>query len=291
MRAVYWSLALATVVLTVASALDAQELRTVSFGDRDRPYVELFTDANLKSLLAQNTGGNPQTAAGSLGLTYRTESVIAHLMVNAIGQADPVRRNFGASLLAPASGPSLSAGLADLAIRVGSAGPVCQAVAVHTYGSLSSAKWRTTPSGGAETEYGAVVGGAAGTLRCVMFSGALTGADGGSAGEGENHVAAFLEAGPSFRTVGGEIANADNDVIRQALLSTTEKGHWGVEATFGLEFNGVKAALTYYAFSNDVPGMNDGQVVAGFSVQTALFRGFLNRPRQEPEFLPPRRRR
>jgi hypothetical protein len=291
MCAVYRRIAFAAVALIAASTLDAQELRTVSFSDRDRPSVELFADANLKSLLAQNTGGNPQTAAGSLGLTYRTESVIAHLMVNAIGQADPVRRNFGATLLIPASGPSLSAGLADLAIRIGSAGSVCQAVAIHAYGSLGSAKWRTTPAGGAETEYGVVVGGAGGTLRCVMFSGALTGEGGGSSGEGENHVAAFLEVGPSFRTVGGEIANADNDAVRQSLLGTTEKGHWGVEATFGLEFNGVKAALTYYGFSNDVPGMNDGQVVAGFSVQTALFRGLLNRPRREPEYLPPRRRR
>jgi hypothetical protein len=74
-----------------------------------------------------------------------------------------------------------------------------------------------------------------------------------------------------------------------ALLNTTEKGHWGVEATLGLEVNGVKAGVTYYGFWNEVPGMSDGQVVAGLSVESALLRGFLNRPR--PSYSPPRRRR
>ncbi len=290
MRGVACCLVVAGAVAGIASGVSAQELRSVSFGDRNRPYIELFADANLKSVLAQNTGGNPQTAAASLGLMYRTESVVANLLVNAIGQAGPVRRNVGASLLAPAAGPSLSAGLLDLAFRIGSLGPLCQDLGLHAYGSVSSAKWAYS-SGGSETEYGAVIGGAGGTLRCVMFSGPLSSSDASSSSSegGENRVAAYLEAGSSFRTIGGEVADATNDAVRFALLGTVEKPQWGVEATFGVEFNGVKAALTYYGFWNVVRGMSDGQVLAGFSVQSALFRGFLDRRR--PEYVPPRRRR
>jgi hypothetical protein len=281
--------ALAIVILAPQLAA-GQTLRSAVFGERDRASVELFADANLKSLLAQNTGGNPQSAAGSLGLTYRTESFLAHLMVNAIGQSDPVRRSFGASLLLPASGPSLGAGLVDIAFRIGSVGSLCQSLALHAYGSASSATWIDAPAGATEPEYGAIVGGAGGTLRCVMFSGSFSqdpdrlpdDAPGG------NRIAAFLEVGPSFRTIGGEIADADNNDVRLALLNTTEKGHWGMEATLGLEVNGVKAGVTYYGFWNDIPGMSDGQVVAGLSVESALLRGFLNR---RPNYTPPRRRR
>jgi hypothetical protein len=271
----------------VPSAAWSQGLRTVSFGDRDRAYVELFADGNLKSLLSQNSGANPQTAAGSLGLTYRTESFLAHLLVNAVGQSEPVRRNHGSSLLAPASGPSLSAGLLDLALRIASLGPVCEDLALRAYGSVSSSKWISAPSTASEAEYGVVVGGAGGTLRCVMFSGPLsTGGD--VTGGGDNHVAAYLEVGPSFRTMGGEIAESQNEAVRLALLGTTERPQWGVEASLGLEVNGFKAGLTLYNFPGDIPGMTDGQVVAGFSVQTALLRGFLSRP---PRYDPPRRRR
>jgi hypothetical protein len=283
-------LVVAGAVAGIAPVVSAQELRSVSFGDRNRPYIELFADANLKSVLAQSTGANPQTAAASLGLMYRTGSVVGNLLVNAIGQSGPVRRNVGASLLAPAAGPSLSAGLLDLALRISSLGPLCQDLGLHAYGSVSSAKWAYTPSNGSEREYGAVIGGAGGTVRCVMFSGPLSSSDAGSSSDGgENRVAAYLEAGSSFRTIGGEIADATNDAVRFALLGTVDKPQWGVEATFGLEFNGVKAALTYYGFQNDVRGMSGGQVLAGFSVQSALFRGFLDRRR--PEYVPPRRRR
>jgi hypothetical protein len=268
-----------------------QTLRSAVFGDRDRASVELFADANLKSLLAQNTGGNPQAAAGSIGLSYRTESFLAHLLVNAIGQSDPVRRNFGASLLLPASGPSLGAGLIDLSVRIASLGPLCQSLGLHAYGSVSSGTWVDAPVGATEPEYGVIVGGAGGALRCVMFSGSFSQdpdrvAEMSASG---NRIAAFLEVGPSFRTIGGEIADADNSDVRLALLNTTDKGHWGVEATLGLEVNGVKAGVTYYGFWNEIPGMSDGQVVAGLSVESALLRGFLNRPR--PSYSPPRRRR
>jgi len=288
MRRVVFGVALAVIGSLAARTLPGQTLRSAAFGERDRATVELFADANLKSLLAQNTGGNPQTAAASLGLSYRTESFIAHLLVNAIGQSDDVRRNFGAALLMPASGPSLGAGLLDLTFRIGSLGSLCQGLAVHAYGSVSSGTWVDAPGNGAE--YGAIVGGAGGTLRCLLFSGSFSQdpdriVEAPGAG---NRVAAFLEVGPSFRTIGGEIADADNNNVRLALLNTTEKPHWGVEATLGLEVNGVKAGVTYYGFWNDIPGMSDGQVVAGVSVESALLRGFLNRPRN---YDPPRRRR
>jgi hypothetical protein len=290
MRRVVRGVALVVVGLLAPHWLAAQTLRSAVFGERDRATVELFADANLKSLLAQNTGGSPQSAAGSVGLAYRTESVLAQLLVNAVGQSDPVRRNFGASLLLPASGPSLGAGLLDLAFRFASLGSVCQSLAIHAYGSVSSGTWIDAPAGATSPEYGTIVGGAGGALRCVLFSGSFS-QDPDRLADAPlgNRVAAFVEVGPSFRTIGGEIADADNNDVRVALLNTTEKGHWGVEATLGLEVNGVKAGVTYYGFWNEVPGMSDGQVVAGLSVESALLRGFLNRPR--PSYSPPRRRR
>ena len=282
------SLAFATLILSAVSTgrASAQTLRTAAFGDRDRPTIELIADANLRALLAQNTNSNPQSAAASLGLTYRTESVLATLLVNAVGQSEALRRDFGASLLAPATGPSLSAGLIDLAFRIGSLGSLCQALAIHAYGSVGSARWRFGSN--EDEEVGVVTGGAGGALRCLFFSGSVGGAD--NAGGDGSRVAAFIEGGPAFRTLGGEIASASNESLRLSLLGTIDRPQWGAEGTLGLEFNGVKAALTYYSFQNDIPGMSDGQVVAGFSVQTALFRGLLDRPRREPDYRPRRRR-
>ena len=81
----------------------------------------------------------------SLGVVYRDGNrTLVQALVNTVGQAEPVRGNYGTSLLAPASGKGLSAGLIDIAYRVSKPNtvPICGTLAIHFYTSVFASSAR-----------------------------------------------------------------------------------------------------------------------------------------------------
>lgn len=273
MRSVLLGVLLLLVVTTVEAA--AQGLRAAAFGATGSKYVEVFADGNLKAALGQKSDDNPQSASGSLGVLYRTDKLIAQFVINAVGQAEAVRGNFGASLLPPASGNSLSAGLMDITWVLVDDRALCNTVAVHSYVSVSSAKWIHTPASSTEQEYAVVTGGGGAGMRCQFFGGPVVPNADDDPDENSNTVAVYLDVGLAFRTIGGDVASTANDAVRESLLGTTKRQRLGVEVGLGIQVNGVKAGLTFYGFHGEIPGLSDGQVVAGFSVQSAIFKGFM----------------
>jgi hypothetical protein len=153
-----------------------------------------------------------------------------------------LEKDFGTTLLAPAAG-------------------------VRSYGSISSARWQVSPA--PAEAIGAVVGG--GGLGGFL---ALRGHVAADAARSNNAVAALLDLGVAFRAVGGDIASATHKTDFDNTIGGS-KMRLGLELGLQLAVNGAKAGLTCCCFGGDVPGLSRGQVVAGFSVQSALFEGDL----------------
>lgn len=304
------------VLLSVVDA-SAQGLRAAVFIAPGGKYVEVFADGNLKTAVGQED--NLQLASGSLGVTYVTDRTLANFVVNAVGNNPVLKDGFGASLLAPASGNSLRAGLLEVTVRPfvryvrdplkDSAGDVIRdsvsgkpkpgkpnwdkeqltsgfgrRFGVRWYASVSSAEWEDITAAGTEGDsptVGAVALGAGLGTRYYFLGGMLspdtTPVEVPTSVEtmaGKDMVAVYLDIGGAFRSIGGDVASDDNVPRRIAFLRTDQRTKVGLEIGLGIQANGLKAGLTFYQFSGDIPGFSHGQVIAGFSVQSALFRGF-----------------
>jgi hypothetical protein len=277
LRAVLW-------ILCAPAAASAQTLRSFEFREdtivesaevpaRDELITgeyEVFADGNIKDVV----GGNPNetTASGSLGIGYSSGQFTVNLLVNAVGTATPLRENFGSALLAPAAGSSLNAGVLDIRWSAASrpTSGLCGTYGLRGYASVSSAQWQPDTSG---AMYGVVTPGAGLGAFCQLL--AIRDA---RAGDKEpRSLAAVLDLGLAVRGIAGDIAQSANDSIRVSLLADDRRTRVGVEVGLGLQLNGLKAALTLYAFPGETPGLSDGQVIAGFSVQSALLSGKIRR--------------
>jgi hypothetical protein len=278
-------------------SLEAQSLRATEFLPPCMRYVEVFADGNIKDAITQ--AASVQSASGSIGVSFATDRTLASFLVNAVGSSPALRENFGASLLAPASGGSLSAGLIDVTFRPfvhygkpetcdtpsKSAG-LARRLAMRWYLSVSSAKWSYSPSDAAENDselrdIGAVAIGIGAGFRYFFLNGNLNDTNAASPRqtqvsdlESRKPVAVYIDVGPAMRWLGGDIGSDVNAPIRQALFGPGRRMRIGLEVDLGVQFKGMKSGLTYYWFDGENTGFTDGQVIAGFSVQTALFGGF-----------------
>ncbi len=90
-----------------------------------------------------------------------------------------------------------------------------------------------------------------------------------------SRISATLDVGLGVRALGGDITNPSNAAVRASIFGQPS-ARVGLEVGLQLAVSGLKAALTYYRFGGDVPGFSNGQVVAGFSVQSPLIKGTLN---------------
>ncbi len=294
------SVALGIWLLVVGSPAFAQSLRASSSGPN---RIVVFADGNLRAALGQDDAA--QSAAGSLGVGYRSGHLGAQFVINAVGQATPIRENFGSSILAPGSGTSLSAGLLEVTYELSDRGtiPICGTFIGRGYASVSSAEWVDTATTNTQEEqrYGVVSGGGGIGLRCEFFGGQVVNpprtntvevanhpartdsvevVDPLDSVEGANEVAVYLDLGLALRTIGGDIASTANDALRTRLLGSDKSLRAGLELGLGIQVNGLKAGLTFYGFGGEVPGLSDGQVIAGFAVQTPIFQGVLAAPAQ-----------
>lgn len=271
MRTIAWIM----LVCAAAGDLDAQTQRVPMFvEDGPRAWLAVYADGNLKNALGQGSDG--QLAAASLGLGIGVRNFSIDLLVNTIGADAAVTENFGTTLLAPASGSSLAAGLLDVRYMPGRQmqGNDVFGMGLRAYSSISSAEWKTDQQSDQLT--GVVVAGL-GVGGFATLHGNL-----GDGTENENPVGALLDAGFALRAIGGDIASEANSDRLDAAIPGAGKVRIGLELGLQLHIRGAKASLTYYAFGgsilggDDVPGLTRGQVVAGFSVQSPLFQGFLS---------------
>jgi hypothetical protein len=234
---------------------------------------EVYADGNIKDVVGEDAEGT--TASGSLGVGYSTGRFIINALVNAVGTATPLTENFGTALLAPAAGNSLSAGVLDTRFSFFKRprdGGVCSSFGMRAYGSVSSARWEVDTAG---TTFGVVTPGFGLGLFCQMLNvrEPATGTDAGRS------LAVVIDFGGAVRGIAGDVAQSSNDEVRRTIIGERNKRTWvGVEAGIAIQLNGLKAGLTLYAFPGEIPGLSDGQVTAGFSVQSSLLSGRVRRP-------------
>jgi hypothetical protein len=258
-----------------------------------RSRIEVFVDGNLKNVIGEP--GEGTNAAGSLGIRYVGKTYLATGLINVAGTGDTITQAFGATMLAPSSGTGLNAGLLDIRRRhlwpswdetcrrlhqEQDRHPLRCNIGIHLYASASSARWATqVDSNGVVVEaVGVPVLGTGLGLSYTFATGSIGTAD------DPKGVGMVLDVGLATRHLRGDLF--DQTPTRLALLSSTDRDFYGYEIGLSLQYDQLRAGFTYYRLTGDVPGLSDGQVVAGVSLQANLNSGELNREGAAPRGAP-----
>jgi hypothetical protein len=221
--------------------------------------VSVFADGSLRQGLGQKNGG--PIPGGSLGISVVRPKFNLDFMINIAGNESDVRKDHAATLLAPGSGGSLAAGLIEARYR--GKGPL----GLRFYGGISSADWTDTTS---SVTLGTVIGAVGVGPFINLFGGTIKTSDTSS-----TRVAGAFDIGIAWRGVGGDFAQEGTDMQRTNIFGSLSKPDFGLELGLTLQLNDLRAGFTYYYFGGNVRGMSKGQVVAGFSISSALLSGEL----------------
>lgn len=233
-----------------------------STGGEEGLTVTVFADGAARTALTDDPGDGA-TGTGALGLRIRSGSrwtLGANVAV--VSSADTLNRGFGTAVLTPAGGSNPS-GLLDLLIsdidRLGG-------LDLHAYTSFSQSLW----SGTEGTETVGVLG------LGVLVSESFGGVDSAQSA----YYGIRIEAGLSYRSIGGDISDADQ--LRTELLGTDNQEFGGFEGGVQLQAGNVGAGFqAFYLFNigddTHVEGLTRLQLTFGLRVEGAIFSRALTR--------------
>lgn len=243
-----------------SAATAADKLHDILKDDLDalapHEIAEVALDGNIRGLAASKTE-NSSAATGSFGIRIVKEDAVVAGQVNVASTVDTLIQGFAATILSPGTGGALSAGLVDVQLRTRSR------YGWHLYGSVSKGIWHDTTTVSPPTPTTASV--------TVVGLGLLVHRDIVTDHGTTNRVAFSVEAGPTMRVIGGDIAN--HKALRRALLNgSTKTSYFGGEAGFQLGFNSVTGGFQlYYLFGRRVDGLTQLQATAGLSLHGTVF--------------------
>jgi hypothetical protein len=256
---------------------NAQTLQLEAITD-SQPQVEVFGDGNVKGTVGQ--ADEATAASGSLGMRYNDGTFGVTGLINIAGTHTTATGSLGATLLSPATGGPLNAGLVDVRMPHLLSFNTCHNKTVqatlkkvfctfgfHAYGSIATTRWATViDDAGAVTDSVDVPFWGFGFGPSVTFFS-------GKIGEGDNakSVSMVLDGGFVSRHLRGDLFS--QDTLRTRLIGTTKKDFYGLELGLGLQFGNVRSGFSYYFLNGDVAGLSHGQVVAGVSIQANLIGG------------------
>lgn len=222
-----------------------------------------FADGNVRKAIDQEGSGTP--ASGSIGFTLARYRSVFSGQINIADTPDTVTAGYGARLVAPGVGGALSAGL--VSFRRLPSPDSTHGLGYHLYGSIASSRWATDldPQGAVvkTTDVGVLGFGVLGTW--VVARGTV----------GDDPVFVAIDGGLSYRQLFGDLATKANGALKERLYDTSKEKFIGIETGLILQINSIKAGLNYYFFDGNARGLTDGQVVAGFSIQSNVFVGAL----------------
>ena len=260
-------------LIFAASSVTAQTLQPATVvGASDEPGIDVFAGGNIKDVLGQPDA--TVSASGNLGLRYRGRVYVVNALVNIAGTRDTITRGHGASLLQPAAGTALNAGLLDVRtprfqlIRgcVGNEHRIPCHFGLHAYISASTGLWaRTDPvdTNSIVRTY-EVPSWGSGLDVSYTFANGFMGAD-------RKPVAMILDVGWATRHIRGELGM--DDAARDSVILTRERNFSGIEVGLTVQYDLITAGITYYYFGGRVSGFSRGQIVAGASIQSNLNSG------------------
>ena len=298
---------LAFAVVAFALPVGAQTLQRLAPRDRDSAVIQVFADGNVKNALANP--GAATSASGSLGLRYAGPTFVASGTINVGGTKDTLTQGFGTSLLAPATGSALSAGVLEIrrrhiwglettstydatgSVRKTSDDQIARAscddptlrwserdircnFGLRLYFTGASALWATQidtvpPAAGSTTATPTT------KIRSAVNVPAVGAGLGGSytfftGQSNKNEAAMVLDFGVAWRGVRGDLISTSRAALRESLSGTKTTDFFGAEIGLGMQFNQLSANMTYYRMSGSMDGFSRGQLVAGVSIQTNL---------------------
>lgn len=241
--------------------------------------VALYADGSIRQTIEKKDGASP--VAGSVGLSRDDGRSVVSLQINVAASADTVRSSYGGSILTPGTGGALSSGLIDFRLRPDSTRKRFGRFGAHFYMSVASTRWATefSPPDSATGDSlvsattDAAIMGVGAQLTIEILNGELS----------NTPIYAAIDFGVSARQLFGDIANseAEAQALKQRLYGSTRETFAGLELGLVIQVNNIKAGLTYYFYDGDSRGLTDGQVVAGFGIQSNIFSGLLKKkPRQ-----------
>jgi hypothetical protein len=262
------------------AAANAQTLQLEAITDAER-QVEVFGDGNVKGTVGQDDEAT--AAAGSLGMRYSDGTFVVTGSINIAGTHSTATKTLGATLLSPATGGPLNAGLVDLRMPHLLSVTTCSTnkeaawksvlctFGFHAYGSIATTRWATlVDDAGAVTDSTDVPYWGFGFGPSVTFFSGKIGT-----GDDAKPVSMVLDAGFVSRHLRGDLFS--QDTLRTRLIGTTKRDFYGLELGLGLQFGNVRSGFSYYFLNGDVRGLSHGQVVAGVSIQANLIGGPLKK--------------
>jgi hypothetical protein len=263
--------------------VDAQTLQLEAITEAERE-VEVFGDGNVKGAVGQADAAT--AAAGSLGMRFRDGTFISTGLINIAGTHKTATRSLGATLLSPATGGPLNAGLVDVRLPRLLSVRTCRKTTrtkwhdvlctfgLHIYGSVATTGWATLmDDSGAVTDSVDVPFWGFGLGPSVTFFSEEIGT-----GDNKKAVSMVLDAGFVSRHLRGDLFT--QDTVRVRLIGTKKRDFYGLELGLGLQFGNVRSGFSYYFLNGDVPGLSNGQVVAGVSIQASLIGGPVNHKKE-----------
>jgi hypothetical protein len=235
-----------------ADAAKANDL--LDWINADSMIVSVFGNGNVKSAVSDTSATSVQ---GVLGVVRSTCSADFTVQLNVAARSDTIKGNFGVSILAPAAGGFLQAGLVDYrsphAFRMGGLGRM----GPHLYASVSTSNWLLPDTAVVDRVFQATALGLGAGLYKQLLRNDFAG----------TFVSVGLDLGLAYRGLYGDLAGKADSTFRVRFLNSTKKHFLGPEMGFNLQVGQLKGALHFYYFATDVPGLGRGQVVAGFAVQ------------------------
>ena len=274
--------AVCVVILSSPAPVVAQTLQQVT-NARDR-RVEIFADGNVKNVVSEGAEGSATT--GSLGLRYIGPTYTVTGIISIAGAADTISKSYGATLLTPATGKALNSGLLDIrrqhlfgmdsgcdTAMAQHRHPIRCNLGLHAYASASSSLWATAfDTNGTITKTTQVPAWGWGVGVFYRF---VQGTIGGSEHPKDaKDVAMILDLGLAARSLRGDLYNQPS--TRTALLGTDKRNFYGPEVGLGLQYDMIKAGITYYFMDGTVKGLSNGQIVVGVGIQANLNSGVLS---------------
>lgn len=226
--------------------------------DQDSMVVSVFGNGNVKAAIADTSGGT--RVQGAIGVVRSTCRADFTIQLNVAAAGDTLFREYGTSLLAPATGGFFKAGLVDFravdAMKLGALGHI----GLHAYGMVSTNNWGVIGAPDTTVFQATVVGLGFGIYKQLLrndFDGTF--------------VNVGLDLGAAYRGLYGDLAAPANEANRVRLLGNAKRHFVGPEIGFSMQVSQVRGALHFYYFpSTDVPGLGRGQVVAGFAIQGGI---------------------
>ena len=254
--------------------LTAQTLQTAPVAPPEGcAIVQVFGDASVRNVISEP--GEKASTTGLLGLRYYGQSWIAVGSLSIAGRADTIRRGHGATLLPPAAGRALNAGLVDVRKRslpYLDAWPYTKRLGFHLYGSAASSVWGF-PDPARTDAFEVPVWGAGYSLYYQFFRGMIN---------DTNSVSMALEVGRAHRHLRGDLFSPGRDggvtarrlAVRDTLIGTPKRNFRGWEFGLTLNYRDLHGGITYYYFpakqGMGIDGLTGGQVVAGISIQPTI---------------------